>query len=93
VGTNAPTHARLPPHTCSAEEPRGIAFIEYLDARDCEDAKYGLDRQVINGREVRKPAFTVRHTFKTAFAVRHTLKMAFAERHTFKPAFAVRHTF
>lgn len=33
-------------------EPRGIGFIEYSDPRDAEDAKYGLDRRMIEGREV-----------------------------------------
>lgn len=33
-------------------EPRGIGFIEYSDPRDAEDAKFGLDRRMIEGREV-----------------------------------------
>lgn len=33
-------------------EPRGIAFVEYTNARDAEDAKHALDRKEILGREV-----------------------------------------
>eukprot|EP00884_Botryococcus_braunii_P020718 jgi/Botrbrau1/732/Bobra.160_2s0055.1 len=33
-------------------EPRGIGFIEYSDPRDAEDAKFGLDRRMIEGREI-----------------------------------------
>ncbi len=32
---------------------RGIAFVEFYDSRDAEDCKYGMDRMVINGKEVR----------------------------------------
>eukprot|EP00195_Chlamydomonas_chlamydogama_P017281 CAMPEP_0202901572 /NCGR_PEP_ID=MMETSP1392-20130828/14333_1 /ASSEMBLY_ACC=CAM_ASM_000868 /TAXON_ID=225041 /ORGANISM="Chlamydomonas chlamydogama, Strain SAG 11-48b" /LENGTH=109 /DNA_ID=CAMNT_0049588155 /DNA_START=151 /DNA_END=476 /DNA_ORIENTATION=- len=33
--------------------PRGIAFVEFSNSRDCEDAKYGLDgRMTLGGREV-----------------------------------------
>lgn len=35
------------------EEPRGIAFVEYTNSRDCEDAKHAMDRMNISGREVR----------------------------------------
>jgi len=31
---------------------RGIAFLEFYDQRDAEDAKHSMDRMVINGREV-----------------------------------------
>ncbi|EIE21181.1 RNA-binding domain-containing protein [Coccomyxa subellipsoidea C-169] len=33
-------------------EPRGIGFLEFTDPRDAEDAIYGLDRKVIQGKEV-----------------------------------------
>lgn len=32
--------------------PRGIAFIEFTDPKDAEDAIYGLDRKLFDGREV-----------------------------------------
>ena len=33
-------------------EPRGIGFLEYTNPRDAEDAIYGLDRKIIDGKEV-----------------------------------------
>ena len=33
-------------------EPRGIAFVEFAETRDAEDALAGLDRKYIEGREV-----------------------------------------
>ena len=33
-------------------EPKGFAFIEFSDNRDAEDAQHGLDRKLIDGREV-----------------------------------------
>lgn len=32
--------------------PRGIAFLEFTEPKDAEDAIYGLDRKVFDGREV-----------------------------------------
>lgn len=37
-----------------AERPRGIAFIEFADARDADTAVRRMDRLVICGREVRR---------------------------------------
>lgn len=36
-----------------AGEGRGLAFIEFVNNRDAEDAKYGMDRQIMDGKEVR----------------------------------------
>ena len=36
----------------SAGEGRGLAFIEFVNNRDAEDAKYGMDRQIMDGKEV-----------------------------------------
>merc|ERR1711998_673830 len=33
-------------------EPRGFAFVEYLDARDARDAMDEMDRRNVDGREV-----------------------------------------
>lgn len=33
-------------------EPRGLAFVEFSDPKDAEEAKYSLDRSTIGGREV-----------------------------------------
>ena len=33
-------------------EPRGFAFVEFLDDRDARDAMEGMDRREIDGREV-----------------------------------------
>jgi hypothetical protein len=33
-------------------EPRGIGFLEYANPRDAEDAMFGLDRKVLDGKEV-----------------------------------------
>jgi len=36
-------------------EPRGFAFIEFLDERDARDAMEGMDKREIEGREVNSP--------------------------------------
>lgn len=33
-------------------EGRGLGFIEFTSARDAEDAKYGMDRSILDGKEV-----------------------------------------
>ncbi|KAK9811853.1 hypothetical protein WJX72_011201 [[Myrmecia] bisecta] len=33
-------------------EPRGIGFVEFSSHRDAEDARYALDRSMMNGREI-----------------------------------------
>lgn len=33
-------------------EARGLAFVEFSDPKDAEEAKYSLDRSTIGGREV-----------------------------------------
>ena len=44
----------LPLPSVHAEEPRGIAFVEFNNGYDAEDAKRHMDRTMIGGREVRK---------------------------------------
>jgi len=49
VSCNVFLHA----HLCrDCREPRGIAFIEFAETRDAEDALAGLDRKYVEGREV-----------------------------------------
>lgn len=36
----------------SYREGRGIGFIEFTNARDAEDAKYSMDRSILDGKEV-----------------------------------------
>lgn len=38
--------------TLLSREGRGLGFVEFTNPRDAEDAKYGLDRMVLDGREV-----------------------------------------
>lgn len=33
-------------------EGRGLGFIEFTSPRDAEDAKYGMDRSILDGKEV-----------------------------------------
>lgn len=33
-------------------EGRGLGFVEFTSPRDAEDAKYGMDRSVLDGKEV-----------------------------------------
>jgi len=46
------------PHIAPRREPRGIAFIEFAETRDAEDALHGLDRKYLEGREVRRRPHT-----------------------------------
>ena len=45
----------------SAGEGRGLAFIEFVNNRDAEDAKYGMDRQIMDGKEVGRLTLRLRH--------------------------------
>lgn len=33
-------------------EGRGLGFVEFTSPRDAEDAKYGMDRSILDGKEV-----------------------------------------
>ena len=36
----------------ACREGRGLGFIEFTSPRDAEDAKYGMDRSILDGKEV-----------------------------------------
>ena len=41
------------PRNYSTNEPRGFAFVRFVDKRDAEDAQRALDGADIDGREIR----------------------------------------
>ena len=41
------------PRNYSTNEPRGFAFVRFVDKRDAEDAQRALDGAEIDGREIR----------------------------------------
>lgn len=43
------------PRNYHTQQPRGFAFIEFQDARACEDASYDMQGIEIEGRPVRPP--------------------------------------
>lgn len=46
-------HLSIHPDCWSAcREGRGLGFIEFTSPRDAEDAKYGMDRSILDGKEV-----------------------------------------
>jgi len=40
------------PRDFHTRQPRGYAFVEFLDNRDAADAKHALDRSRMNGRDI-----------------------------------------
>jgi RNA recognition motif-containing protein len=41
------------PRKFGSTEPRGFAFVRFLDKRDAEDAQRALDGTLLDGREIR----------------------------------------
>jgi len=41
------------PRDFGSNEPRGFAFVRFMDKRDAEDAMEGMDGKQIDGREIR----------------------------------------
>jgi RNA recognition motif-containing protein len=41
------------PRNFGTQDPRGFAFVRFLDKRDAEDAQRGLDGTMIDGREIK----------------------------------------
>ena len=41
------------PRSHGSSDPRGFAFVRFLDKKDAEDAMTGLDGAEIDGREIR----------------------------------------
>jgi FUS-interacting serine-arginine-rich protein 1 len=43
------------PRNYYTQQPRGFAFIEFTDPKDCEDASYDMQGIEIEGQPVRAP--------------------------------------
>ena len=50
--TAAHRPVRRPARRADSGRPKGFGFIEFLDARDADDAIYHLDRTMFGGREI-----------------------------------------
>ena len=59
-------------------EPRGFAFVEFLDARDARDAQRKIDGMYLDGRELTVIFAQVRHSYKLLQGLPVTIHLAFA---------------